>query len=88
MIGLMRTCSACSGLTPRGDVCLHCAARTLVVIVAATAGTMLLAACYGPSGEYRRQHAEAPGSAVQPAALDAAPASAPAPAPAPAPAKP
>jgi hypothetical protein len=50
----MRACSSCGGLTPRGDVCLHCerplplAARWLAI-----AGSVLLAACYGPAGAFR-----------------------------------
>ncbi|MEO8551051.1 MAG: putative metal-binding motif-containing protein [Kofleriaceae bacterium] len=62
----MLTCPACGGLTPNDSsisrptiACLHCAvpftrrARWLATLVGAT-GTMLLAACYGPSGRYYR----------------------------------
>lgn len=54
----MLTCSTCNGLTPSpSSWCVHCAtpfprrARWLATLVGAT-GTVLLAACYGPSGRY------------------------------------
>jgi hypothetical protein len=56
----MLTCDGCGGLTPRLDarVCIHCEAklgrrRNWLAFVVGTAGTVLLAACYGPSGRYR-----------------------------------
>lgn len=54
----MRSCPSCAGLTPSGDVCLHCE-RALpawprwLALLLAPAGAVLLAACYGIAGRYR-----------------------------------
>src|SRR5258706_5512363 len=55
----MVTCSACDGLVPDGNRrCVHCNARItrrrrLLAMLVGSAGTMLLAACYGPAGRYQ-----------------------------------
>ena len=72
MILHMLTCRHCAGLTPTGDVCLHCDAplprrRSLVAAVVGATGCVLLAACYGPSGRYNQAPNAAP---PQPAHAD------------------
>jgi hypothetical protein len=63
----MLTCDSCGGLTPRPDalVCIHCEAklgkrRNWLAFLVGTAGTVLLAACYGPSGRYYGQTTPTP----------------------------
>ena len=63
----MLTCDACGGLHPRPDAtrCLHCDARigrrrSLLALLVGSAGTVLLAACYGPSGRYYGQTTPTP----------------------------
>ncbi len=61
----MLTCSSCGGLTPQdtAKTCLHCDAplrrppRWMLKLTAllGPAGSILLAACYGPPGYYMRQ---------------------------------
>jgi len=55
----MLTCESCGGLTPRSAAtrCLHCDAqlgrrRSWLALIVGSAGTVLLAACYGPAGRY------------------------------------
>jgi putative metal-binding protein len=54
----MRTCRGCGGLTPgRGSTCLHCDAalpvtRGWLAFLLVPAGSVLLAACYGPPGHF------------------------------------